>query len=61
LDSAGKRLAFDENDGTGKAYDYDWKLKKAVAKVRSVRFQAMGDQGKENPYDDIAIGEFQIE
>lgn len=61
LDAKGKRLAFDENDGTGKAYDYDWKLKMPVPRVRTVRFTAMGDQGKQNPYDDIAIGEFQIE
>lgn len=61
FDAAGKRLAFDENDGTGKAFDYDWRLKQAVGRVRTVRFNALGDQGKDNPYDDIAIGEFQIE
>jgi len=61
LDIAGKRLAFNENDGSGKAFDYDWKLKAPVAKVRTVRFNALGDQGKLNPYDDIAIGELQIE
>jgi hypothetical protein len=61
FDAGGKRLAFNENDGSGKAYDYDWKLKAPVAKVRTVRFNALGDQGKQNPHDDIAIGEFQIE
>jgi hypothetical protein len=61
LDARGKQLAFNENDGRGKAYDYDWKLKAPVAQVRTVRFNALGDQGKQNPYDDIAIGEFQIE
>jgi hypothetical protein len=61
LDANGKRLAAHENDGTGKAYDYDWKLKAPVARVRTVRFNALGDQGKMNPYDDIAVGEFQIE
>ncbi|HYT90569.1 MAG TPA: discoidin domain-containing protein [Gemmataceae bacterium] len=61
LDAKGKRLAFHENDGTGRAYDYDWKLKEPVARVRTVRFNALGDQGKENKYDDIAVGEFQIE
>jgi hypothetical protein len=61
LDARGKRLAFNENDGTGRAYDYDWRLKAPAAGVRTVRFHALGDQGKENPYDDIAIGEFQIE
>jgi hypothetical protein len=61
LDAKGKRLAIDENDGTGKAFDYDWKLKEPVTKVRTIRFTALGDQGKQNAYDDIAIGEFQIE
>jgi hypothetical protein len=61
LDARGKRLAFHENDGSGKAYDYDWKLPAAVAGVRTIRFNALGDQGKENPHDDIAIGEFQVE
>jgi hypothetical protein len=61
FDAAGKRIALNENDGRGKAYDYDWKLQEPVGKVRTVRFNALGDQGKENPYDDIAIGEFQVE
>jgi hypothetical protein len=61
LDADGKRLAFHENDGTGKAHDYDWKLEAPVAKVRTVRFNALGDQGKQNTYDDIAISEIQIE
>jgi hypothetical protein len=61
LDARGKRLAFHENDGSGKAYDYDWKLPAAVVGVRTIRFNALGDQGKENPHDDIAIGEFQVE
>lgn len=61
LDAGGKRLAFNENDGSGMAHDYDWKLKAPIARVRSVRFHALGDQGKENPHDDIAVGEFQIE
>ncbi|MBV9124824.1 MAG: discoidin domain-containing protein [Planctomycetes bacterium] len=61
LDSQGKRLAHQENDGTGQGYDYDWRLKQPIAGVRTVRFTALGDQGKQNPYDDVAIGEFQIE
>src|SRR5262245_10209977 len=61
FDAADKRLARNENDGTGKAYDYDWKLKEPVARTRTVRFTSLGDQGKRNPYDDIAIGELQID
>lgn len=61
LDVNGKRLELNENDGSGKAYDYDWKLKAPMARVRTVRFVSLGDQGKENQYDDIAIGEVQIE
>ncbi len=60
-DAGGRRLAWHENDGTGRAYDYDWKLKAPVAGVRTVRFNALGDQGKQNRYDDIAVGEVQIE
>ncbi|MCI0738719.1 MAG: discoidin domain-containing protein [Gemmataceae bacterium] len=56
FDASGKKLDFHENDGTGRAYDYDWKLKAPVANVRTVRFNALGDQGKENQYDDIAVG-----
>ena len=60
-DQDGKRLAFDENDGVGNFSDFDFKFAKPVAGVRSIRFTALGDQGKQNPYDDIAIGEFQVE
>jgi len=60
-DKDGKRLAFDENDGIGNFSDFDFKFAKPVAGVRSIRFTALGDQGKQNPYDDIAIGEFQVE
>jgi hypothetical protein len=57
----GKRLAFDENDGKGQLSDFDFKFAKPVQGVRTIRFTALGDQGKQNPYDDIAIGEFQVE
>jgi hypothetical protein len=60
-DQKNKRLAFDENDGIGNAYDYEFVFKKPVTGVRSIRFAGLGDQGKENPYDDIAIGEVQVE
>ena len=60
-DKDGKRLAFDENDGKGTFSDFDFKFAKAIGGVRSIRFTALGDQGKRNPHDDVAIGEFQVE
>ncbi|MCI0456473.1 MAG: discoidin domain-containing protein [Gemmataceae bacterium] len=61
LDQHGKRLAQRENDGIGAGYDFDWKLDTPMKGVRSIRFTSLGDQGKANPHDDIAIGEFQVE
>jgi hypothetical protein len=61
FDAAGKVVAKDENDGTGKVFDYDWRLKEPVAQVRTVRFTSLGDHGKANGYDDVAVGEFQVE
>jgi hypothetical protein len=61
LDGDGKRLFYDDNDGIGNFRDFDFKMKKPVGKVRSVRFTSLGDEGDQNPYVDIAIAEIQIE
>ena len=61
LDSDGKRLKYEESDGAGKFYDYDFVFSKPLNRVRSVRFTALGDQGKKTQYGDVAIGEFQVE
>jgi hypothetical protein len=60
LDADGKRLRYEEGDGTGKFYDYDFVFK-PVKGVRSVRLTALGDQGKKTQFGDVAIGEFQVE
>jgi hypothetical protein len=61
LDAKGKRLGFEENDGIGNAYDYDFRFFPPVVRVRAIRFHALGDQGQETTYGDIAIGEIQVE
>jgi hypothetical protein len=61
LDAQGKRLHYEETDGTGKFYDYDFALRKPMKGVRAVRFTALGDQGKRTHYGDVAIAEFQVE
>ena len=61
LDKDGKRIHYEDNEGIGNFFDFDFKLKKAQTKVRIVRFKILGDQGDENPYGDIAIAEIQID
>lgn len=61
LDKDGKRIHYEDNEGIGNFFDFDFKLKKPSKKVRAVRFKILGDQGDENPYGDIAIAEIQID
>lgn len=61
LDKDGKVLATDDNDGSGDDKDFDFDFKKPVGKVRFVTFTALGDEGDKNPYDDVAVGEIEIE
>lgn len=61
LDAKGTVLAADDNDGTGADKDFDFTFKKAVAGVRAVKVTALGDEGDKNPFDDVAIGEIEIE
>jgi putative intracellular protease/amidase len=61
LDAGGKQIWVDENEGVGNRRDFEFKPEKPVAKVRSVKFVSLKDQGDQNPYDDIAIAEFLIE
>lgn len=61
LDKNGKRIHYEDNEGVGNFFDFDFKLEKPKAKVRTVRFKILGDQGDENPYGDIAIAEIQID
>jgi hypothetical protein len=61
LDADGKRLWVDENQGVGNRRDFEFRPKKPVAKVRSVRFVSLKDQGDKNPDDDIAVAEILVE
>jgi F5/8 type C domain len=61
LDKDGKRIHYEDNEGIGNFFDFDFKFDKAKGKVRTVRFKILGDQGDENPYGDIAIAELQID
>jgi hypothetical protein len=60
-DADGKRIQYEESDGVGKFYDYDFVFARPVKGVRSVRLTALGDQGKKTQYGDVAIAEFQVE
>jgi hypothetical protein len=61
LDADGKRLKYEESDGAGKFYDYDFVLARPIPRVRSIRLTALGDQGKKTQYGDVAIAEFLVE
>lgn len=60
-DAQGKRLHYEDNEGVGNFRDFEFRMKDPVTKVRTVRFTSLGDQGDQNPYDDIAIAEMLIE
>jgi len=47
--------------GVGNFRDFDFKLKKAMNRVRSIRFTSLGDRGDQNPFNDIAIAEIQVD
>jgi hypothetical protein len=61
FDKNGKKLYSNTNDGIGPAADFDFRMTRVLSGARVIRFTALGDQGKENGYDDIAIGEIQVE
>jgi hypothetical protein len=61
LNAEGKVLFADENKGIGNESDFEFKPKKPVEKVRSIRFTSLKDEGDQNDFKDIAIGEIQVE
>lgn len=61
LDKAGKVIAAKVEEAANDAGDIDCVLKDPAAGVFKIRFTSTGDEGTENPYGDIAIGEIQIE
>jgi hypothetical protein len=60
-DKDGKVLWSESAKGAGDAYDFEFKPKGAVDKVRTVRFWSLEDEGAKNGFGDIALGEIQIE
>lgn len=60
-DKDGKKLLVQANECGENHLDIDFTLLKPVAGVRSVRFVSLMDEGDQNPYSDIALGEFQVE
>ena len=58
LDADGKSLWVEEANGEGDRHDYEFKPKKPVKGVRSIKFTSLKDEGDKNGFDDIAIGEF---
>ena len=61
FDADGKKIWVDENKGIGNEFDFEFKPKKPTAKVRSIRFTSLKDEGDQNPFEDIASGEIMIE
>jgi hypothetical protein len=61
LDKDGKPLWTEELKGAGDAYDFEFTPKKPVEKVRSVKFTSVKDEGDQNGFGDIALGEILIE
>lgn len=67
---SGKLTFFDKNRqaikaidgiGTGKEFDFEFKVAPAVGGVRYVRFASVKDQGELNISSDVALGEIRIE
>ena len=61
FDADGKVLWAEEQKGAGKRYDFEFRPKKPVKGVRSIKFTSLKDEGDKNGYDDIAIGEILID
>jgi hypothetical protein len=61
LDKDRKVLKADEAVGKGEFHDFDFVFRKPIRGVRFIRFTSLKDQGDQNPFGDIAIGEFQVE
>jgi len=61
LDKGGKKLYTEDAKGAGAKLDFDFRPKKAVEKVRSVRFTSLKDEGDKNSYGAVALAEMLIE
>ncbi len=60
-DKDGKKLLVQANECGENHLDIDFPLLRPVVGVRAVRFVSLMDEGDQNPYSDIALGEFQVE
>lgn len=61
LDKDGKVLATKEDELGGERPDMDYRWKEAVKGVRTVRLTSLRDEGDQNIYEDVAIGEVLVE
>ena len=61
LDANHKVIAKVDNEGKNAVADVDFILKAPVSGVRSVRFTSLFDEGKNTPYEDIALAEILVE
>ncbi len=61
LDKDGKVLATKEDELGGERPDMDYRFKEPVKGVRTVRLTSLRDEGDQNVYEDVAIGEVLIE
>jgi hypothetical protein len=61
FDTDGKKLWSEEGKAIGLEYDFEFTPKKPVAKVRSIRFTSLKDEGNLNGFGDVAIGEVLVE
>jgi hypothetical protein len=61
LDKDGKVLATKEDELGGERPDMDYRFKEPVKGVRTVRLTSLRDEGDQNAYEDVAIGEVLIE
>ena len=60
-DKDGKRIWLDEQIADNPKRDFDFRPDKPIRNVRSIRFTSTKDEGDQNGYKDIAVGEIQIE
>jgi hypothetical protein len=60
-DKEGKKLWTAKAKGAGDKFDFDFRPKEAVEKVRSIRFTSLEDQGDQNGSGDVALAEVLIE
>ena len=61
LDGDRKQLWVQRAKATGDKHDFDFRPEERVEGVRYIRFRSTSDQGHENQYEDVALGEVLVE